>query len=108
MTESPAGVLLINLGTPKSPTPRDLRRYLRQFLGDPFVDLGPPRLIWWLILHLVVLPFRPRKSAAMRKPGRMFLVHSGQGSVQITEDVQRGVRRTKLFPGTLAYASIPT
>lgn len=61
----PTGVLLINLGTPESPTPRHLRRYLREFLGDPFVDLGPSRPVWWLILNLIVLPFRPRKSAAL-------------------------------------------
>lgn len=61
----PTGVLLINLGTPEAPTPGDLRRYLREFLGDPFVELGPPKPVWWLVLNLIVLPFRPRKSAAM-------------------------------------------
>lgn len=59
------GVLLINLGTPAAPTSRHLRRYLREFLGDPFVDLGPPKPVWWMVLNLIVLPFRPRKSAAM-------------------------------------------
>lgn len=63
----PIGVMIVNLGTPQAPTPRDLRRYLREFLGDPFVDLGPPRFVWWLILNLIVLPFRPRRSAAMYK-----------------------------------------
>lgn len=61
----PTGVLLINLGTPQAPTSKYLRRYLREFLGDPFVDLGPPKPIWWMVLNLIVLPFRPRKSAAM-------------------------------------------
>lgn len=63
----PVGVMLINLGTPEAPTPKHLRRYLREFLGDPFVDLGPPRPIWWFILNFIVLPFRPRKSAEMYK-----------------------------------------
>ena len=36
-------VLLINLGTPDSPTPRAVRRYLRQFLSDPRV-IEIPRL----------------------------------------------------------------
>lgn len=44
----------------------------------------------------------------MKYPNRMYLIHSGKGSVQITEDVQSRVLGTKLFPGTLAYASIPT
>jgi protoporphyrin/coproporphyrin ferrochelatase len=63
--DRPTGVLLINLGTPEAPTPRKLRPYLREFLGDPFVEFGPPKPVWWMILNLIVLPFRPRKSAAM-------------------------------------------
>ncbi len=61
---SRAGVLLANLGTPDAPTPRALRRYLRQFLLDPRV-IELPRPLWWTILHLAVLPTRPRKSAAL-------------------------------------------
>ncbi len=57
------GVLLIQLGTPDAPTVPALRRYLRQFLGDPRV-IEAPRLSWWFVLHLFILPFRPRQSAA--------------------------------------------
>ena len=57
------GVLLVNLGTPDSPSTRDVRRYLRQFLSDPLV-IDIPALPRWLLLNLVILPFRPRKSAA--------------------------------------------
>jgi ferrochelatase len=57
------GVLLIQLGTPDAPTVPALRRYLRQFLGDPRV-IDVPRLKWWFVLNLFVLPFRPRQSAA--------------------------------------------
>ena len=56
------GVLLVQLGTPRSPTPRDVRAYLREFLGDPRV-LDLPALGRWLLLNLVILPFRPRRSA---------------------------------------------
>jgi ferrochelatase len=56
------GVLLVNLGTPASPSPRDVRRYLREFLSDPLV-MDVPALPRWLILHCFILPFRPRKSA---------------------------------------------
>ena len=55
------GLLLVNLGTPESPAPSDVRRYLRQFLGDPRV-LDMPAWRRWLILNLFILPFRPRKS----------------------------------------------
>jgi len=57
------GVLLIQLGTPDEPTSTALRRYLRQFLGDPRV-IEVPRWKWWLILNLFVLPTRPKQSAA--------------------------------------------
>lgn len=56
------GVLLVNLGTPDEPTPAGVRRYLAEFLSDPRV-VEIPRLIWWPILHGIVLNTRPRKSA---------------------------------------------
>jgi ferrochelatase len=63
MGDSPrTGVLLVNLGTPDAPTPRAVRRYLREFLSDPRV-VQIPRPIWWLILNLFVLTVRPAKSA---------------------------------------------
>jgi len=56
------GVLLVNLGTPDSPSTRDVRRYLKEFLWDPRV-VEVPRPIWWLALNLVILNTRPRRSA---------------------------------------------
>jgi ferrochelatase len=56
------GVLLVNLGTPDAPTPAAVRRYLREFLMDPRV-VPIPHLVWWPILNLFVLPFRPAKVA---------------------------------------------
>lgn len=58
------GVLLVNLGTPAAPTPSALRRYLREFLSDSRV-VELPRWLWWPILYLFVLTFRPRRSAAL-------------------------------------------
>jgi ferrochelatase len=55
-------ILLTNLGTPDAPTPRAVRRYLRQFLSDPRV-IEIPRALWLPILHGFVLNSRPRKSA---------------------------------------------
>lgn len=56
------GCLLINLGTPEAPTPGKVRAYLRQFLSDPRV-MDLPAVPRWLLLHLVILPLRPRRSA---------------------------------------------
>jgi ferrochelatase len=56
------GVVLLQLGTPAAPTPRALRRYLREFLSDRrVIDL--PRVLWLPLLYLVILQTRPRKSA---------------------------------------------
>ena len=55
-------VLVVNLGTPDAPTPAKVRHYLREFLSDPRV-LDIPALGRWMLLNLIILPFRPRKSA---------------------------------------------
>jgi ferrochelatase len=57
------GILITNLGTPDAPTASALRRYLGEFLSDPRV-VEVPRLLWWLILHGIILRIRPRRSAA--------------------------------------------
>ncbi len=76
------GVLLVNLGTPDAATPAAVRRYLSEFLSDPRVVEIPPAL-WQPILHAVVLPTRPAKSAAKyraiwTKHGSPLAVHSGR------------------------------
>lgn len=59
-----SAVLLVNLGSPDAPTPAALRRYLAEFLSDPrVIDL--PRWQWWPLLHGIILPLRPKKSAAL-------------------------------------------
>ncbi|HET8552186.1 MAG TPA: ferrochelatase [Gammaproteobacteria bacterium] len=60
---APLGVLLANLGTPEAPTPRAVRRYLREFLSDRRV-VELPRAAWWPVLYGFILPLRPRRSAA--------------------------------------------
>ncbi len=56
-------VLFCNLGTPDTATTADVRRFLGEFLSDRRV-VEIPRLLWLLILHGVILRFRPAKSAA--------------------------------------------
>ncbi len=59
---SVTGLLLCNLGTPDDPSPGAVRRYLAEFLADPRVlDINPVGR--WALLNLVILPFRPAKSA---------------------------------------------
>lgn len=56
------GVLLINLGSPDSTDVADVRRYLREFLLDPRV-LDAPWPVRFCVVHLAILPQRPRESA---------------------------------------------
>jgi protoporphyrin/coproporphyrin ferrochelatase len=56
------GVLLVNLGTPDSPTYFAVQRYLREFLSDRRV-IDNSRLIWLPLLYGLVLPLRPLRTA---------------------------------------------
>src|SRR5438034_2583561 len=75
------GVLLIQLGTPDAPTVPALRRYLRQFLSDPRV-IEAPRLPWWFVLNLRILPTRPKQSAA--KYRRIWNAQTGSPLLHFT------------------------
>ena len=55
-------ILLVNLGSPDSPSVTDVRRYLREFLSDPRV-LDSPWLIRQFVLNFCILPSRPKSSA---------------------------------------------
>ena len=60
------GVLLVNLGTPKSPQTNDVRSYLFQFLNDKrVIDL--PWIIRKILVNLIIVPFRAPKSAKVYK-----------------------------------------
>lgn len=63
MKPTSIGLLLVNLGTPDSPSKADVRRYLKEFLSDPRVVEGS-RIAWWLVLNGIILNTRPKKSAA--------------------------------------------
>jgi protoporphyrin/coproporphyrin ferrochelatase len=56
-------LVLVNIGSPKSPNEDDVREYLREFLSDPrVIDINAVGR--WALLNFVILPFRPAKSAA--------------------------------------------
>lgn len=56
------GMLLINLGTPDAPTPKAVKRYLKEFLSDQRV-VELPKILWQPILRGIILNTRPKKSA---------------------------------------------
>lgn len=92
MTLSPTRVLLVvNLGTPKSPSSSAVRRYLAEFLGDRrVVDL--PGVVWKPILYGMVLPFRGPKSAKLYEKvwtddGSPLLTHTQRLAARIAENL---------------------
>ena len=58
------GLLLVNLGSPASPTTKDVRDYLQEFLGDPNV-VTMPHWLWKPLLKGIILPFRSPRSASL-------------------------------------------
>lgn len=77
---SKTGVLLINLGTPDSPSVPHVRSYLSQFLNDPRV-IDIPWLLRKLLVNGIIVPFRAPKSAKVYKKlwtemGSPLLYHS--------------------------------
>jgi ferrochelatase len=73
------GILLVNLGTPDSPSTSDVRKYLREFLMDPRV-IDIPFISRWLLVNFIIAPFRSPKSAKLysriwRKDGTSPLLY---------------------------------
>jgi ferrochelatase len=103
------GVLAVQLGTPDAPTPAALRRYLRQFLSDPRV-VERNRVLWWFILRLLVLPRKPRRSAALyqriwsRDGSPLLVISRSQASALEAELDRHDPERFKVVLG-MRYGS---
>jgi ferrochelatase len=60
------GVLIINLGTPDATDYWSIRKYLKEFLSDRrVIDIN--KYLWWIILNVIILTFRPSKTAKAYK-----------------------------------------
>jgi ferrochelatase len=105
------GVLLVNSGTPASLAIRDVRAFLAGLLGDPRV-VELPRLLWWPILHGIILRIRPRASA---KKYQAIWTPQGSPLAIESESLRRGLEtslRAQDTPVALAMlytggASVP-
>lgn len=86
------GVLIAQLGTPSAPTPKALRRYLRQFLSDSRV-IEVNRILWWLILNCIILVFRPKRSARLYKR-----IWTEEGSPLLAISKRKISKMEKLLP----------
>jgi len=87
-------VLIANLGSPNSTSVADVRRFLREFLGDERV-LDLPAPLRWLLLEGIILPTRPRRTA--HAYSRIW-TREGSPLVVTTERVRRALERA-LGPG---------
>jgi ferrochelatase len=107
------GVLLVNLGTPDSPTSKDIRRYLGEFLSDPRV-IEIPRYLWLPILHGMVLTARPRKLVPRYREiwmddGSPLLVYSSRQAAGVREQLAlRGVHAEVELGMRYGNPSIPS
>ncbi len=84
-------VLLLQLGTPAAPKPREVRAYLKEFLSDPRV-VEIPKFVWALILNGIILNVRPKQSAA-----KYATVWTDEGSPLAAHTI----KQTKLLQGLL-------
>jgi protoporphyrin/coproporphyrin ferrochelatase len=92
------GVLLLNLGSPNSPSVSDVRRYLREFLMDGRV-LDVNWLARFCIVHFAILPSRPKQSAdAYQK----IWTPAGSPLVVISRNVQMKLQQRVAVPVELA------
>lgn len=57
-------ILLLNVGTPDKPEIRSVRKYLSEFLNDPFV-IDLPWLFRKILVNLIIVPFRAPKSTKL-------------------------------------------
>jgi ferrochelatase len=92
------GILLVNLGSPASPSVRDVRRYLREFLMDGRV-LDAPYPVRLGIVHLGILPSRPRQSA---EAYAKIWTAEGSPLVVTSRKVQAGLQARVRLPVELA------
>ncbi|MGB2085905.1 MAG: ferrochelatase [Flavobacteriaceae bacterium] len=92
------GVLLVNLGSPDSPDPADVKRYLGEFLMDERV-IDAPKLLRTLLVKGIILNTRPKKSA---KAYQKIWWDEGSPLIVLSERLQAKVQKKASIPVGLA------
>lgn len=92
------GVLLVNLGSPESPSPKDVKTYLGEFLMDErVVDL--PKLFRTILVKGIILNTRPKQSA---KAYKKIWWEEGSPLIVLSERLQGKVAKKVSTPVSLA------
>lgn len=91
MMKKKTGVLLVNLGTPDSPSVGKVRSYLSQFLNDPRV-IDIPWLLRKILVNGIIVPFRAPKSAKVYKElwtdkGSPLIYHSENAAKLLQQEL---------------------
>jgi len=92
------GVLLVNLGSPDSPNPKDVKKYLGEFLMDErVIDIPYPARA--ALVKGIILKTRPKASAAAYKK---IWWEEGSPLIVISERLQKGIQQHTDIPVALA------
>ncbi len=83
------GILLVNIGTPVSPEPPQVGRYLKEFLMDPFV-VDIPFIFRWILVNVLIVPRRQKDSSLLyqkvwTEKGSPLLVYSKSLETKLQE-----------------------
>ncbi|KJD31282.1 ferrochelatase [Tamlana nanhaiensis] len=92
------GVLLVNLGSPDSPTPKDVKKYLGEFLMDERV-IDIPTIARAALVKGIILKTRPKQSAAAYQK---IWWDEGSPLIVISERLQAKVQEQLDMPVGLA------
>ncbi|WOD45207.1 ferrochelatase [Hwangdonia lutea] len=98
------GILLVNLGSPDSPTPKDVKKYLGEFLMDERV-IDIPLIARTALVKGIILKTRPKQSAAAYKK---IWWKEGSPLIVISERLQKKIQKQTTMPVALAmrYGSL--
>ena len=92
------GALLINLGSPESPNPKDVKKYLGEFLMDErVIDLAKP--LRTFLVKGIILNTRPKKSA---KAYKKIWWKEGSPLIVLSQRLQGAVQKKVSVPIGLA------
>ncbi len=92
------GVLLVNLGSPESPTPKDVKPYLDEFLMDKYV-IDVPYLLRAFLVRGIILRSRPKNSAEAYEK---IWTKEGSPLVVISKKMHKKVEKMVDIPVALA------
>ena len=92
------GALLINLGSPDSPDPKDVKRYLGEFLMDErVIDLS--KALRTFLVKGIILNTRPKKSA---KAYKKIWWEEGSPLIVLSKRLRQSVQKKVTIPVELA------